>query len=142
MRTNIITEREMIDTFLCKVAGNFAFVIEVPVFAKSVDLVKIDKNTNLISAIEFKTTKWRKAMAQALGAAIVFDFLEICIIRPVTEKCRLLIMDECQQNGVGLYFLDSVTKEIEHIVAPLTRSEVWGIQHEQILQYLMRRIEK
>ena len=142
MRTKIMNENEMVDCFLSKDWGDVAFVREVPVFAKSVDLVCLDKSKKLISAIEFKTSKWRKVMTQVLGSAIVFDFLEICVLRPATERCRNIIMEDCKSNGVGLYFLNEATKEIEHAVNPLHRSDVWGIQHEQIMEYIAGRMRK
>jgi hypothetical protein len=137
-----MNENEMVECFLSKAWGDMEFVKEVPVFAKSVDLVRLDKSKKLISAIEVKTSKWRKAMAQVLGSAIVFDFLEICVLRPVTEQCRKIIIEDCKSNGVGLYFINGETKEIEHMVNPLHRSDIWGIQHERIMEYIAGRIQK
>lgn len=139
MKTNLMTESEMVDEFLLQLSATALFVREVPVFAKSVDLVKIENYT--ISAIEFKTTKWRKAELQVLGSAIVFDYLEICVLKPATEACRGTIINECTLQGIGLYFLDKATKKLEHVVKPKHREGVWEIQRKQIINYLERRME-
>ena len=140
MRTNLMTELAMVDEFVSQASYSEHYVREVPVFAKSVDLVRIDTKTMQITAIEFKTTKWRKAMLQVLGSAIVFDYLEICILKPATEKCRQSIIEECKRNGIGLYFLDNQTKHISHEVEPANRDGVWEIQRNQIIEYLKERI--
>lgn len=139
MKTKIMTEIEMVDEFLLQLSSTALFVREVPVFAKSVDLVKIKNDT--ISAIEFKTTKWKKAELQVLGSAIVFDYLEICVLKPATELCQKTIINECTFQGIGLYFLDRITKNLEHTVQPKHREGVWEIQRKQIISYLERRIE-
>jgi hypothetical protein len=140
MRTNLMRESSMVDVFIELFSGSAFFVKEVPVFAKSVDLVKFDFDEQKITAIEFKKTNWKKAELQALGSALVFDFLEICIIKPSTEKCRTLIKDECTKQGIGLYFIDNETKEINHIVEPLSRNGIWEIQRIQMIEYLKGRL--
>ncbi len=140
MRTNLMTEYSMVDEFVSQASPTECYVREVPLFAKSVDLVRIDKNTTQITAIEFKTTKWRKAIMQVLGSGIVFDYLEICVLRPATEKCQQLIISECKRNGIGLYFLDNQTKLISHDVEPTNRDGIWEIQRNQIIEYLKERM--
>jgi hypothetical protein len=134
-----IKESEMVDFFIRHYQDGVNYYREVPVFAKSVDLVKINKSDNSITAIEFKKTKWKKAEMQALGSAIVFDYLEICILKPATTSCQTLIINECQKQGLGLYFMDANKALIEHIVYPIPRDEVWGIQRKQICDYLSKR---
>lgn len=142
MRVNLIKESEMVDEFVSQMSSEAYFVREVPVFAKSVDIVKVDINKKRISAIEFKTTNWRKAELQVLGSAIAFDFLEICIIKPITEKCRNSIIEECEEQGIGLYFMDNDSKVIEHVVKPIHREGVWERQRKQIVEYVSQRIQK
>lgn len=127
MKNNSLTENEMVELFLAFFKDKSKYIREVPVFAKSVDLVQIDLDNHYITAIEFKKNKWRKAILQVLGSAIVFDYLEICILRPATEKCRLQISEECRKQGVGLYFLNRDTNELEHVVKPIHRSHIWEI---------------
>lgn len=133
-------ESSMVDEFIEQFSESTFFVKEVPVFAKSVDLVKFDLKEQKITAIEFKTTNWKKAELQALGSALVFDFLEICVIKPSTEKCRTMIKDECKKQGIGLYFIDNDTKEIDHIVEPLSHNGIWEIQRFQMIEYLKGRL--
>lgn len=132
-----IKESEMVDTFIKKFGKSSTFFKEVPVFAKSVDLVKMEDDA--IVAIEFKTTKWRQAEMQALGSAIVFDYLEICVLKPATKECQDLIEKECVNQGIGLYFMDDRTMTFEHVVLPVHRNEVWEIQRKQIYEYLKGR---
>ena len=133
-------ESSMVDKFIEHFSESAFFVKEVPVFAKSVDLVKFDFKEQKITAIEFKTTNLKKAELQALGSAIVFDFLEICVIKPSTEKCRTLIKDECTKQGIGLYFIDNETKDIDHIVEPLPHNGIWEIQRFQMIEYIKERL--
>lgn len=138
MMTKLINECEMVANFLDQnpnKEGTY-FVREVPLFAKSVDLVKVDRERQLITAIEFKTTKWKKAVLQVLGSAITFDYLEICVLKPATVKCQEAIIKHCQSQGIGLYFIDNETKKIEHILKPIHRIGIWEIQRNQIMQYL------
>ena len=132
-----IKESEMVELFLSQHNETAEFYKEVPVYAKSVDLVK--NKDDKITAIEFKTTKWRKAASQALGSAIAFDFLEICVLKPATLKCQNLIKEECENQGLGLYFLDAKTMCFDHIVLPVPRKEAWEIQKRKICEYLQRR---
>ena len=133
-----MTEKKMVDKFLFEKDGQnyIRYVKEVPIFAKSIDLVKVDQQNNYISAIEFKTTKWRYAIKQVLESAIAFDFLEICVLLPRTEECQKLIINECERKGIGLFFIDAAKQIIEHIVEPIQCNNVWEIQRLQILQYL------
>lgn len=140
MKISLMTEYAMVDEFVSQASHAEHYVREVPLFAKSVDLVRIDEKTTQITAIEFKTTKWRKAILQVLGSAIVFDFLEICVLKPATEKCQQLIINECKRYGIGLYFLDNQTKLISHDVEPANRDGIWEIQRNQIIEYLKERI--
>lgn len=139
MKLNVMKESEMVDEFINQFSPASLFVREVPVFAKSVDLVKLDLVNQKITAIEFKTTKWRKAELQALGSASAFDFLEICILKPTTQKCRDIIINECLKQGIGLYLMDSTTRIIEHLVKPVSRNTFWEMQRNQVLEYVLRR---
>lgn len=138
--TSLLTEKTMVDEFVAHVPPVEYYVREVPLFAKSVDLVKINAKTSQITAIEFKTTKWRKALLQVLGSVTVFDYLEICILKPATERCRQLIIQECKRNGIGLYFFDNQTKRISHDLQPNNNDEIWEIQHNQLIEYLKERL--
>jgi len=139
-KTKLITEKNMVNKFISdkKKQDCNRYVKEVPVFAKSIDLVKIDMQNNYISAIEFKTTKWRKAIEQVLEAATAFDFLEICVLRPRTEKCEESIVGTCKDRGIGLFFIDPIAHVIEHKIEPIHCNGVWEIQRLQVIRYLER----
>lgn len=137
----IITENELVNFFLnnTESTGNQSWVTEVPVFSKSVDLVKTNITNNEVTAIEFKIGKWRKAIEQVIGVSIAFDYLEICLLEPKTEKCRNIIIQDCMDKGIGLYFVDYEKRHINHIVQPISRLTIWQRQKEQIIKYIQGR---
>ena len=134
-----IRESAMVDLFLKQYSHVADYYKEVPVFAKSVDLVKMDRNKKTISAIEFKTNKWKDAESQALRSAIAFDYLYICLLKPATVECQNSIINECQNQGIGLYFLCCTTMQFELAVEAVHRKEIWDIQHKHIYTYLENR---
>ena len=72
---------------------------EIPVFCRSVDVVLYDKKNNTITAIEFKLNDWKRAVRQALSVAICFDYIEICVPLPKTEKGEKNILNEFKKHG-------------------------------------------
>ena len=133
-----ITEEKMTYLFI----KNFdrkgqQLISEVPVFAKSVDMVNYNRKENTITAIEFKQTKWKKAIEQVLALSIAFDFLEICILE--TQKCKNTIIEECKNRGIGLYFIDTEKEKISHEVMPINKIDIWQLQKLEILSYISMR---
>ena len=109
---------------------------EVPVFCRSIDVVKYNSKTGLITAIEFKCNDWKRAVNQALSVSICFDYLEICVQKPKTSRTQHYMIDECRQKGVGLYFYDETQKLFDKVLEPLKVQEIWEIQKSNIVNYV------
>jgi hypothetical protein len=141
MSSNLSSETKLRDFFLASFESEVdRFYCEVPVFCRSVDVVKYDSRTGSITAIEFKRDNWKRAIKQALSVSISFDYLEICIPMPKTEKTRAYIVDECTENGVGLYFYDesyvSTEEAFQKAVEPLRVLDAWQVQKTRVVQYV------
>lgn len=109
---------------------------EVPVFSRSIDVVKYNMKTGLITAIEFKIDNWKRAIKQALSVGISFDYLEICIPKPKLFKTQENIMRECQQQGIGLYFFDTETLKFHKVIEPIKVQNIWETQKSQVIKYV------
>lgn len=116
--------------------SDIKLICEVPVFCRSVDLVAYEKKKRIITAIEFKTTKWKKAVDQVLSTAISFDYLEICVRKPRTMASQERIKDYCSQYGVGIFFFDVDKNEFEHVLKPQKVSKIWKVQKEQVIEFV------
>ena len=86
---------------------NVQLVCEVPVFCRSVDLVKYNQKERAVTAVEFKTHNWKRAIEQVISTAVSFDYLEICVQKPKTQKVQEKIIKRCGELGVGIYFMES-----------------------------------
>lgn len=109
---------------------------EIPVFCRSVDLVRHDKIEQTISAIEFKTTNWKRAIEQVLEVSISFDFLEICIFEPKTVKAKSQIIDSCNNLGIGLYFFNQDLATFSHNVESQKVINAWGLQKQRVMSFI------
>lgn len=109
---------------------------EVPVFARSVDLVEYNKKTNKLTAIEFKISDWKRALSQLENVEICFDYLVLCMPRPKTEKCAQNIKDACGSIGVGLYLWDRSNNSFSHECKEKCRREILSVQKTRIIDYL------
>lgn len=109
---------------------------EIPVFCRSVDLVRHDIIGQTISAIEFKTTNWKRAIEQVLEVSISFDFLEICIIEPKTNKAKSQIIDSCSNLGIGLYFFNQESTTFSHTVESQKVKNSWGLQKKSVMRFI------
>jgi hypothetical protein len=134
-----ISENDQRELFVKRTEGTAKkLYYEVPVFCRSVDLVLFDFAHNTITAIEFKLTNWKRAAQQALSVAICFDYVEICIPQPKTEKGKKAVIDYCTECGIGIYFLDIETGKINHVVLPQKLHKIWEIQRTKVINYLGR----
>jgi hypothetical protein len=115
---------------------NVRFFCEVPVFCRSVDVVKYDTISGAITAIEFKRNDWKRAINQALGVRICFDYLEICVLLPKTEKTRNNMIGKCAGLGIGLYFFDDSHMSFDKALEPVRDQSIWAIQKKSILDYM------
>lgn len=111
---------------------------EVPVFCRSVDLVAYDNKKNQITAIEFKTRNWKRAIEQVLSISNSFDFLEICIRKPFTKETQKNIIEYCSNYGIGVYFFDIERRKFEHVLLPLKVKKIWNTQKMQIIDFMSK----
>jgi hypothetical protein len=137
--TNIpITENEQRKLYIEKNNDRGDLYCEVPVFSRSIDLVRLDGIQQSITAIEFKKHNWKCAIKQAKKVSISFDFLEICVIEPKTIELKFRIIDECQQNGIGLCFYNYQDKEFYYELLPKRVDRTWDVQKQHVLEYLRK----
>ncbi len=113
-------------------------ICEVPVFCRSVDLVKYNKLKNTVSAIEFKTKNWKRAVEQVMSTAISFDYVEICIRKPKTKKAQDTIIEYCSKMGIGVYFFLVNDFKFEHAVLPQKVDTIWNVQKCQVIDFIMK----
>ena len=109
---------------------------EVPVFSRSIDVVKYNSKTGLITAIEFKRNDWKRAINQALSVSICFDYLEICVPKPKTNRTQNYMIEVCGRKGVGLYFYDEVENTFDEVLEPLRVQDIWKIQKSIVIEYV------
>ncbi|MBE5744415.1 MAG: hypothetical protein E7358_06900 [Clostridiales bacterium] len=141
MKTNV-AEKEIVNFFLRYYESNkFYFIEEVPVFVQSVDVVKVSKKFRTITAIEFKTNKWEKAIQQVLAEALVFDYLEISILQPKRTTTCQRIEEKCQQYGIGLYYVNIEENKVVHRIKPVRNKGLWPTQRKATKKYLEERIK-
>lgn len=138
---NNIAERDVVDIFLNNQKNEkYFFIEEVPVFLQSVDVVKVSKRMKTITAIEFKTKKWEKAIEQVLAEELVFDYLEIAIVFPKRETTRQRVEIKCQEHGIGLYYVDMLQNKVIHKIKPKRNKSLWPTQRKAIKAYLQERL--
>lgn len=132
-----ITELELRKLFIeQQVTAEVALHVEVPVFSRSVDLVAQNIYNKSLAAIEFKLHDWKRAILQVQSVALCFDYLYICLPMPKTEYGRKSILDQCLQNGVGVYFYVFEDACFEMALTSPQTSTVWAAQKKQIVSYL------
>jgi hypothetical protein len=132
---NLYSEYQQREFFISQHRKDTLLIPEVPCFSRSVDLVEYDRENQKITAIEFKTTNWKKVIEQVKQVGTCFDYLEICIIRPKTIASETRINSICENEGIGLYLFDPVSLDFYHSVLPELKS-FWEIQHKTIVNYL------
>ena len=95
---------------------------EVPFLSRCIDIVIINKSNEIIS-IEFKLSKWRHAIEQAINHKLGADKAYICLPkRKVTPALSKAIQDA--EIGLLLYDGDSNIKIIEAIPLPDKKSNI------------------
>lgn len=139
MKGSKLSEEQQRDLFLQAYhEENTLMFCEVPVFNRSIDVVKFNPVTGEITAIEFKLNDWKRVIRQVLTVGISFDYLEICIPKPKLEQTSNLIISACRDEGIGLYFWDMESLEFVKIIEPVKSLKIWGIQKSLIIQYVGR----
>ena len=109
---------------------------EVPVFSRSVDIVKFDEENNTLTAIELKINDWKRAINQVLNVSMCFDYLAICIPRPKTLIGQKKIIDYCSEIGIGIYFFNNEDQVFEHLCLEKKTKDIWDKQKNQIFKYI------
>ena len=117
---------------------NVQLVCEVPVFCRSVDLVKYNQKERAVTAVEFKTHNWKRAIEQVISTAVSFDYLEICVQKPKTTKAQEKIITTCSEHGVGIYFMENEKQQFEHVLLPQRVRRMWEVQKTQVIQFIER----
>lgn len=84
---------------------------EIPFLSRCIDMVLID-NSDKITTIEFKLTKWKDAIAQAYDHMRGADYAYVCL--PKKKPSENLIR-ELKQNGIGLLLYDEQAADEEKI---------------------------
>jgi len=137
MRNAKITELELRKFFVEQQSSAEVILhVEVPVFCRSVDLVAQNKKDKSLAAIEFKLHDWKRAILQVQSVALCFDYLYICLPMPKTAQGRESILNQCSQNGVGVYFYAFEGECFEMALESPQTSTVWAAQKKQIVSYL------
>lgn len=116
--------------------NNIRLVCEVPVFCRSVDLVKYNQREQAVTAVEFKTHNWKRALEQVISTAVSFDYLEICIQKPKTQKGQENVIRTCKELGVGIYFMESERLQFEHVLLPQRVKKMWEVQKTQVIRFI------
>ena len=115
---------------------NVQLVCEVPVFCRSVDLVKYNQKERAVTAVEFKTHNWKRAIEQVISTAVSFDYLEICVQKPKTQKVQEKIIKRCGELGVGIYFMENEEGKFEHVLRPQRVEKMWKVQKSQVIRFI------
>lgn len=84
---------------------------EIPFLSRCIDMVLID-NSDKITTIEFKLTKWKDAIAQAYDHMRGADYAYVCLPK---KKPSEKLIKELKQNGIGLLLYDEQAADEEKI---------------------------
>jgi hypothetical protein len=138
MENNISEEEQRRHFILNWNDPDIQLICEVPVFCRSVDLVKYNRIKNTVCAIEFKTKNWKRAVEQVMSTAISFDYVEICVRKPKTKKSQDAIIEYCSKIGVGVYFFIDKELKFEHALTPQKVDKIWNVQKYQVIDFIMK----
>lgn len=134
MKSTELTEEQLRGFFIAdKETRNVRIICEVPVFSRSVDLV-ISHMDGKITAIEFKLHDWNRALEQLMTVSFCFDYLEICLPSPRTERGKMNIINKCSDMGIGVYLFDNANFKFEHVLKPRKVAKIWDVQKNTILR--------
>jgi len=142
MNDSIASEERQRQVFLSSFNSDVEKLFcEVPVFCRSIDVVKYNLKTGNITAIEFKLRDWKRAINQALCVSICFDYLEICVPKPKKDRTQEYIISECGNKGIGLYFYDEYNVAFEKVLEPVRVQDIWETQKSSVVEYVGRLIQ-
>ena len=107
--------------------------LEVPNMGQSIDVVAT-KN-RWITAIEAKTTDWRRALVQCRAHVLVADFITVAL---GLRKPPAALADALHQNGWGLLMFDQTTDAWRWEIRPKRNDRVWRPQRRRFSEGLRR----
>ena len=87
---------------------------EVPFLSRCIDIVMIDQNDTIIS-IEFKVSKWRHAIEQAVNHKLGADMSYICLPK---RKVTDVLVKALNESGIGLMLFDEDSESVITEVIP------------------------
>ena len=71
-----------------------------------------------------------------ISTAVSFDYLEICIQKPKTQKGQENVIRTCKELGVGIYFMESERLQFEHVLLPQREKKMWEVQKTQVIRFI------
>lgn len=100
--------------YLSKKAGCKIAKQEVPFLSRCIDVVLVSQDDKVIS-IEFKISKWRHAIEQAVNHKLGADKAYICLPkRKISEK----LSQALEKNEIGLLMFDAECEEKISVAIP------------------------
>lgn len=100
--------------------GNKMVVCEIPFMSRCIDMLVLSQEDEVIS-IEFKLSKWRHAIEQAIDHKQGADYAYICLPKRKTTPKLIAALEEA---GVGLLIYDPETDEKMQKVVPAPKSNI------------------
>lgn len=91
---------------------------EVPFLSRCIDVILVDRNDVIIS-VEFKISKWRHAIEQAINHKLGADKSYICLPK---RRITPLLLSALEESGVGLMLFDEDNEETITEVVPAADS--------------------
>jgi hypothetical protein len=94
-----ISERRLVDVLVAHLRKSYVVGREVPHYEKRIDVAITIEGTGELWAIEAKTTKWAKAIAQAVVNLAAADRSYVAMYAPAVKNVPPLLL---KQYGLGL----------------------------------------
>lgn len=130
----MITEAEQVEIgekwFLSK---GYQAHKEVPIFSSSLDLLLVDQANNY-HGIEFKLFNWKRVINQAVKHRIALDYISIFLNMPKQKQTVEKIIQECEINGLGLYFIE-IDGSITQSLSP-SKNTIWQVEKDRISKFI------
>jgi len=133
-----MTEYQMVMDSYNKIINSDEFdeiLLEVPFATRSIDMVMINNNKEIIS-IEFKLKNWSRAIEQARVDTSGADKSYICMPRPKKGFSNKFI-EELKNNGIGLFeYISDSDDPLKKIVNAKKNENLWACNLMQIRNFI------
>jgi len=103
---------------------------QVPNFNRVIDFGGILKNGSLVG-IEYKLSDWKRAIWQAVGHRLFFDFLYILIPK---RKISQAMKTEAKKTGVGILLFDG--NSVEVAIKPKFQTHQWLFKKKIVIYWI------